>query len=849
MTESTDQPDQSQPQTLPPLVRRLPPAPDPDAILDAFFEHAMDQDIELYPAQEEAVFELVSGNNVILNTPTGSGKSLVAVAAHFTALATDRRSFYTAPIKALVSEKFFSLVREFGPERVGMITGDASVNADAPIIACTAEIVANMALRDGAGAAIDMVIMDEFHYYADPQRGWAWQVPLLELPQVQFLLMSATLGTTERFETELTERTGRETTLVKSTIRPVPLTFEYRESTLHDSIEELIDSGRAPVYVVHFTQREATEAAQAFTSIDVLTKDEKNQVAELIGGFRFDSPIGKDLKRFLSHGIGVHHAGLLPKYRLLVEKLAQAGLLKLISGTDTLGVGVNVPIRSVLFTQLCKYDGRSTRVLSVREFQQIAGRAGRKGFDTEGHVWVQAPAHVVDNLRAVEKTENDPKKKKKLVKKKPPERGYSHWTEDTFTKLSTGDPEQLTSSFDVNHGMLLNVLDRPGDGCGAMKTILLENHETHRRQRGHIKRAISIYRSLLDSEVIERLDAPDDLGRMVRVTIDLQDNFALNQPLSLFALEAIEALDIESDGYALDVLSVLEAVLENPGVVVAAQLDLLRSETIGRLKSEGVEYDERMEELDKLEAPKPLGDFLFPAFDVFRKHHPWVGGETIRPKAVTRDLYERAMTFSEFVNHYKLKRSEGVVLRYFSDCFKALVQNVPEDSKTEELYDLTEWIGELVRQVDSSLIDEWEKMRNPEPDDVNVDTPVDDGPPDITKNERAFAVMVRNEAFRWAELLSRKRHHDLAAFAPDLSPEELKAVMAPYWEAFDEIRSGADGRARELFLYERDSGRVRQILADPEEFHEWHLVGHVDLDASREQGRAVVYLKEIVSAG
>ena len=815
-------------------------------MLDAFIEHALEQDIELYPAQEEAVLELVSGNNVILNTPTGSGKSLVAVAAHFAALAADKRSFYTAPIKALVSEKFFSLVREFGPERVGMITGDASVNADAPIIACTAEIVANLALRDGAEADIDMVIMDEFHYYADPQRGWAWQVPLLELPQAQFLLMSATLGATDRFEAELTERTGRQTTLVKSTVRPVPLTFEYRDTTLHDSIEELIDSGRAPVYVVHFTQREATEAAQAFTSIDVLTKEEKSQVAELMGGFRFDSPIGKDLKRFLSHGIGVHHAGLLPKYRLLVEKLAQAGLLKLISGTDTLGVGVNVPIRSVLFTQLCKYDGRSTRVLSVREFQQIAGRAGRKGFDTEGHVWVQAPAHVVENLRAVEKLENS-KKKKKLVKKKPPERGYSHWNEDTFTKLTTAEPEPLTSSFDVSHGMLLNVLDRPGDGCGAMKTILLENHETHRRQRRHIRRAIGIYRSLLDSEVIERLDTPDDLGRLVRVTIDLQDNFALNQPLSLFALEAIDALDVDADGYALDVLSVLESVLENPGVIIAAQLDLLRGETIGRLKSEGMEYDDRMEELDKLEHPKPLADFLFPAFDIFRGHHPWVGGDTIRPKSVARDLYERAMTFSEFVNHYKLKRSEGVVLRYFSDCFKALVQNVPEDAKTEELYDLTEWLGALVRQVDSSLIDEWEKMRNPDPVADEPEPPELDGPPDVTRNERAFAVMVRNEAFRWVQLLSRKRHYDLVEYAPDHSPEELKETMAPYWEAFDEIRTGADARARELFNYDRSTGQVRQVLADPEMFHEWHLAGHVDLDASREQGRAVVYLDRIVS--
>ncbi len=829
-------------------MRRLPPAPDPDALLDGFVEHTAEQGIDLYPAQEEAILELLAGNNVILNTPTGSGKSLVAVAAHFAALADDRRSFYTAPIKALVSEKFFSLVREFGSERVGMVTGDAAVNPDAPIIACTAEIVANMALRDGPEAEIDLVIMDEFHYYADPQRGWAWQVPLLELPNTQFLLMSATLGDTERFVTELTERTGRETTLVRSTTRPVPLSFEYRDTSLHDSLEELLESDRAPVYVVHFTQREATEAAQAFTSIDVLTKDEKKQVAELIGGFRFDSPIGKDLKRYLSHGIGVHHAGLLPKYRLLVEKLAQAGLLKIISGTDTLGVGVNVPIRSVLFTQLCKYDGRKTRGLSVREFQQIAGRAGRKGFDTQGHVWVQAPAHVVENKRNVTKAGGDQKKIKKLVKKKPPERGYSHWDEASFDKLVNGEPEALTSSFDVTHQMVMNVLDRPGDGCAALRTLMVDNHEPRRRQRKHIRRAIAIYRSLLTGEVLETLAEPDEYGRLVRVTIDLQDNFALNQPLSPFAVEAIEALDMESETYALDVFSVVESVLEDPGVILGAQLNLLKGERIGELKAQGMEYDERMEELEKVELPKPLADFLYPAFDVFRKHHPWVGGDTIAPKAVARDMYERAMTFGEFINHYKLKRSEGVVLRYLSDCFKALKQNVPEDNKTDEVYDLTEWLGELVRQVDSSLIDEWEKMRNPEPDDTEAPAEVDTRP-DVTRNARAFRVMVRNEAFRWVQLLSRYKYDELAdVMSTEVTGPEIKDLTMPYWQNEGEVGTGPSARSPQLFLYDEDDQTVRQIIDDPDQNHEWHFAGRVDLEQSRDQGRAVLVLDQIVSA-
>lgn len=830
----------------PPLVRRLPADPTADALLDGFFDFVTDMGISLYPAQEEAILEILEGNNVIVNTPTGSGKSLVGVAAHYAALAAGKRSWYTAPIKALVSEKFFALCRDFGTERVGMITGDGSVNPDAPIIACTAEILANRALRDGRDADADVVVIDEFHYYAEPQRGWAWQVPLLELPQTQFILMSATLGTTERFEEGLTELTGRPTALVKTSQRPVPLTFQYRETPLHESIEELLELGRAPIYIVHFTQREATEAAQSLMSINPLSKDEKERIKNLIGNFRFDSPIGKDLRKFLGHGIGVHHAGLLPKYRLLVEKLAQAGLLKLICGTDTLGVGVNVPIRSVLFTQLCKYDGTDTRTLRVREFQQIAGRAGRKGFDDAGDVWAQAPAHIVENKRAEEKAAASAKNKK-VVKKKPPERGYSHWSEETFTKLIEGDPEKLTSSFQVNHQMLMNLLDRPADdqghdGLDAAKRLLTENHETRHRQRRHIRRAISIYRSLIDSGVVERLDVRDDLGRRVRVTVDLQQEFALNQPLSLFAVEAIEALDPEDPEHALNVLSVIEAVQESPRVVIAAQVNKIKGELVAELKSEGMEYEDRMERLDEVEPPQPLAEYLFAAFDIFRAHHPWVEGAPLQPKSVTRDLYERAMTFAEYINHYGLKRSEGVVLRYLSDTYKGLIQNVPEDFKTEDIYDLTEWIGELVRQVDSSLIDEWERLTDPEADAGTSDDELvrqQQARADVMRNKRAFRVMVRNEAFRWVQVLARRRYDEFE------NGDEIGDAFSTYWELFDEVITDADARGPEHFIFDDATGTVTQVIVDPEGGHEWRAIGHVDVEASREEGRAVVVLDRV----
>jgi superfamily II RNA helicase len=796
----------------------LPEDTDGESLLFAFLEWAADHDLELYPHQEEAIMSLLSGEHVVLATPTGSGKSMVALAGAFAALAQGKRAVYTAPIKALVSEKFFEMAAQLGADNVGMVTGDASVNPNAPVIVCTAEIMANRALRDGADCDVDLVVMDEFHYYADRDRGWAWQVPLLELPSTQFLLMSATLGDTTSLRADIQERTNRDVTLVDQAERPVPLDFEYRETTLLDTIGELLSDGRSPVYVVHFTQKDATARAQSLTSLDVLSKEEKANVKAAIGGFRFDTPIGKDLKRFVESGIGVHHAGLLPKYRLLIEKLAQQGLLKLICGTDTLGVGVNVPIRTVLFTQLCKYDGRRVRVLTVRDFQQIAGRAGRRGFDVAGSVLVQAPEHVVENKKAEAKALNDAKKKKKLVKKKPPERGYSHWDGDTLTRLSEGTPETLTSSFAVSHAMMLNVLDRPGDGCAAMKRLLTDNHETRKAQRAHIRRSIAVFRSLVEAEIIQT--------DPVRVNLDLQDDFRLNQPLSLFVVEAIEALDREAPDHYLQVLSLVESILDDPMAVLIAQKDKAKDTLISELKSQGVEYEERMNRLEEITWPKPEADFIEPAFEIFARHHPWVGRERVSPKAVAREMLEFAETFNQFVARYGLKRSEGLVLRYLTDVYKTLRQTVPVEMLTEDLEDVIEWLGAMIRRVDSSLIDEWERMRNPDEIDDAVESVFELD--DITANERAFAVLVRNEMFRLVTQLASRR-------TPLLADD-----IAEYWEEHEWIGIDADARSGTWFTFDRDTQTATQTLSDPDGHHEWVLEADVDLDASRTEERAVV---------
>src|ERR1700758_1054713 len=725
------------------LTDLLPATPEPDAVFDAFAGWSKRRGLSLYPHQEEALIEIVSGANVILSTPTGSGKSLVAAGAHFAALAQGQRTFYTAPVKALVSEKFFALCEMFGPASVGMMTGDASVNADAPIICCTAEILANIALRDGDLADVGQVVMDEFHFYADPDRGWAWQVPLIELPQAQFVLMSATLGDVSRFEKDLTRRTGRPTAVVRSAERPVPLVFSYVLTPLHETLSELLTTQQAPVYVVHFTRAAAVEQAQALMSINVCTRAEKDAIAEMIGNFRFTAGFGKTLSRLVRHGIGVHHAGMLPRYRRLVETLTQAGLLKVICGTDTLGVGINVPIRTVLFTALSKYDGSKARLLQAREFHQIAGRAGRAGFDTAGRVVVQAPEHVVENKKALAKAGDDPKARRRVVRKKPPE-GFVSWGKPTFERLVAAAPEPLTSSFKVTHAMVLNVIARPGDAFAAMKHLLTDNHEDRPAQRRHIHQAIAIYRALLAGGVVERLPEPDSEGRLVRLTVDLQFDFALKQPLSAFAPAAISLLDAEAPDYPLDVVSAIEATLDNPRTVLSAQQFRARGEAVAQMKADGVDYDTRMDLLESVSYPKPQADLLEAAYNMYRRGHPWVADYELAPKSVVRDMYERAMTFTEYVSFYGLSRSEGLVLRYLADAYKALRQTVPDEAKTEDLTDLIEWLGELVRQVDSSLIDEWERLSHPDPESAEIEA----APKSVTWNTRAFRIIVRNALFR-----------------------------------------------------------------------------------------------------
>ncbi len=832
-----------------PLLSRLPPSHDCSSaeLLGRFLDYVAERGIELYPAQEEAILELFEDNNLILNTPTGSGKSLVATALHFKSMAEGQRSVYTCPIKALVNEKFLALCNDFGPENVGIATGDATVNRDAPILCCTAEILANVALSEGEDAPFRHVIMDEFHYYSDRSRGVAWQVPLLTMRNSRFLLMSATLGATEFFEREITRLTGAPTKVVSSATRPVPLHFSYEDKTpLEATVMNLVEAKQTPVYVVHFTQNDAAQTTQNLMSQNYCTAEEKAAIAAALEGVKFNSPYGKDLKRFLKHGIGLHHAGMLPKYRILVEKLAQKGLLKIICGTDTLGVGVNVPIRTVLLTQLSKYTGSKKALLTARDFHQITGRAGRKGFDDIGYVVAMAPEHVIENYRIEAKIAGDPKKYKKLQKRKPPE-GFVMWTEETFNKLRAAPPEPLVSRFHVTHGMLLQVLSRKGDGCRAMQRLIADCHEPPQQKKLHRKRAWQLFRSLLERKIIE-IVPPDERsdGRKLRLNIDLQEDFSLNHALSLYLLDTLQLLERESPTYPLDVLTLIEAILENPDLILRRQLDVLKTQKMAEMKQQGIEYEERIAKLEELEYPKPLRDFIYGTFDAFAQTHPWVGHENIRPKSIVREMVENYLDFAGYIKQYDLERAEGLLLRHVASVHKVLAQTVPPAFKNEDLQEIEDWLTGLLRGTDSSLLDEWERLKNPnwqpqEEDEAKALEQVD-----ITKNKREFTALIRAEIFQFLRAFAAGRYDAAAALVPPWTPDELAQLREAYYAEHERILLDPEARSHKhtYVTVDDESGlwHIAQVLVDPDGLNDWQARFTVDKQRAREEGKPTLSL-------
>lgn len=801
--------------------------------------------VDLWPHQEESLLEILSGHHAIVNTPTGSGKSLIALGMHFVALAQQKRSYYTAPLKALVSEKFFELVSVFGAHNVGMITGDSQINSQALVVCCTAEILANQALREGERADVSCVAVDEFHFYADPHRGWAWQVPLITLPHTQFVLMSATLGDTDKIAQSLEETSGREVSIISSVERPVPLQYGYVLDDVHSVISTQIQQGHGPVYVVHFAQEAAVETAQQLANLGVSTREQRDKIKEALRDTRFTTVFGKTLKRLLLTGVGVHHAGMLPRYRRLVENLAQDGLLPVICGTDTLGVGINVPIHTVVFTMLTKYDGFKQRRLRTREFHQIAGRAGRSGFDSEGLVIALAPEHEIENAKALAKAGNDPKKLKKVKKKKAPE-GFVNWTEATFTKLIESQPEVLVPHMQITHSMVLNVISHGGDAWARVVNLIKKSQVGAEEQNKLRERAAEIFRTLFDSHIVEKWEL-DDGSMDYTLTIDMPEDLALDQPLSPFLIAALELLDPESDSYALDVVSAVEATLENPFAVLRVQERRARDEAMRVMKDEGLEYDERMDRLQEITYPQPLKDLLVPAFSRYCTDVPWAADYSLQCKSVVRNMLETASSFSEYTSSMGLARSEGTLLRYLSDAYRALSRTVPRDKRDEQLDTIIDWLDVVVRSVDSSLVDEWEAaagLTQEKNEDTQTATPVIDV---IAAHKKGLTTLVRNALFKRVQYIDLDDVSALGELdsAWGMPVHEWEDALDDFYDEHDGLLTTADARSSKFFMIDDKQEKthhrwhVRQILCDIEGDYDWAIDGIVDLDSTHEQGDVV----------
>ena len=821
-----------------------------DEAFERFLAWCEGRGIDLWPHQEEALMDLAAGDHVILGTPTGSGKSLVALGQLFMAMAQGHRAYYTAPIKALVSEKFFDLVAVLGRENVGMITGDTHINTAAPVICCTAEILANQALREGDEADVGAVAMDEFHYFADPDRGWAWQVPLLTLPHTQFMLMSATLGDTSVIAAALEEKTDRAVDTVADAPRPVPLAFEYVDTALEGTVELALRRGEAPLYIVHFSQDAALASATALANFGVATKEQRERIKEVSRGTRFSTAFGKILKRLISCGVGVHHAGMLPRYRLLVEKLAQQGLLPVICGTDTLGVGINVPIHTVVLTALTKYDGHKMRRLRAREFHQIAGRAGRAGFDTEGLVIAEAPEHEIENAKLVAKAGDDPKKLRKIKRKKAPE-GFVTWNKQTFERLCEAAPETLKPRLAITHSMVLSMVERGGDARRRVSELIAGSLQSPEEKVRLEARADEIFATLIDSGVVVVADVPPAPGapadaepeRDYALTVDLPEDFALDQPLSPFLLAALELLDPESETYMLDLISMVEATLEDPKQVLRAQERAARDAAMAAMKAEGVDYEERLERIAEVSYPKPLEDLLAAAFAQYCQKVPWANDYELSPKSVLRDMLETASDFKGYIQRYKIARSEGILLRYLAEAFRALDRTVPTSKRTPELGEVISWLGFMVRSIDSSLVDEWAAAGDPAALDAAPPTAADQ----VVADRRGVTLLVRNALFQRVRLAARGHVRELGELDEAWGMGEMRwqRALDAYHEVHDEILTDADARSRAFLSIDEADERaervwhVHQIFSDEAGDRDFGIMADVDLDATQEEGAAV----------
>jgi hypothetical protein len=391
--------------------------------------------------------------------------------------------------------------------------------------------------------------------------------------------------------------------------------------------------------------------------------------------------------------------------------------------------------------------------------------------------------------------------------------------------------------------MLLNVLSRDEDGCNAMRQLIADCHHPEAAKPAMRHQAWQLFRALVERDIIDLL--PPGSDRKLQVNVELQDDFSLNQSLSLYCLDTLMLLDADAPDFVFKLLSLVESILEHPMVILQKQVDKLKRDKLAEMKAAGIEYDERMAKLDEIDYAKPESDFIYETFNQFVTAHPWVGNESIRPKSIAREMYETYSSFGDYVSTYGLQRAEGVLLRHLTGVYRFLEQTIPPMYKTETVADAIIYLEELLKVTDSSLIDEWELLRNP--DRVLVDRAMSERPRDITKDREGFLRLVRHEALRFVVLLAHRDYEGLTEqfdlselfSETDWPGKAFEALMAPYYDGHERIRLDPSARAKHHTRINADDPErwlITQTLVDDNDDNDYACSFALSVEHAKEAG-------------
>lgn len=697
-----------------------------DLELEFYEKFFIARGLEPYPVQEQAFDHIFAGRSVLVTVPTGTGKTVIGKAAIHKALALGQKAIYTSPLRALTEEKYRELCEDFGADRVGFATGDYKVNPEAPVQVVVAEILWNRIFGERAGRLADVVVMDEAHYFNDPERGYVWEQSIIGMdPRTQLVLLSATVGDPQQFCAWVYSVRRVEMELVQSHERRVPLYHEYREAYLIEVVRELYDKGDWPAIIFSFSRDQCFEWARLLRSCPRFTTDEERARIEaacdeelLQGG------LAKELRALLVHGIGVHHAGILPRYKQLVERLTLERLCKFVVSTETISAGINLPAKRVVFPALRKFIKGKPRLVTSAEYHQMAGRAGRPQFDKEGIAIALAPEGVVQELRKELKelqkrgrapSEIETERLRKAcyarARSQAQAAGDVTWDRETHRKLVEGKPAALASKTKVTPEQILAIglpdLQAPPPPDGTRLPPYLDLHMRSvidhllldERSKAEARRTLDM---IIDN--LKALGVLDEHGRQIAGKM-INRLRGIDGPFVYYLLMNRDV------GYEL-ARELVEFLVDHDVIhrILGREGDEKRREWIHkrlreRRRDEPMVTWEDVEEEYERTFPRELSEVekVHQEF-VAGLPHPELHGGKVQ-KTIWKKMEEENLSFLEFVSQNGLEHEEGNLFTYLARVMK-FARMLHEATTLDEFHELEVRVRRRLSAIDERVLEE-----------------------------------------------------------------------------------------------------------------------------------------------